>query len=89
MSIDLLSLTPDAAQRALADWLAERPEQSRPALAEVIGRHYAAALDCAPSLAVRARMREIESGLDSLSTNEREVQKPTDGAATPPGSGRK
>jgi class 3 adenylate cyclase len=35
----------------LAEWLAERPEQSRPALAEVIGRHYAAALDCAPSLA--------------------------------------
>ena len=35
----------------LADWLAERPEQSRPALAEVIGRHYAAALDGAPALA--------------------------------------
>jgi class 3 adenylate cyclase/tetratricopeptide (TPR) repeat protein len=35
----------------LAEWLAERPEQSRPVLAEVIGRHYAAALDCAPSLA--------------------------------------
>ena len=35
----------------LADWLAERPEQSRPALAEVIGRHYAAALDGAPTLA--------------------------------------
>jgi hypothetical protein len=34
-----------------ADWLAERPEQSRPALAEVIGRHYAAALEGAPSLA--------------------------------------
>jgi predicted ATPase len=34
-----------------ADWLAERPEQSRPALAEVIGRHYAAALDGAPTLA--------------------------------------
>jgi class 3 adenylate cyclase len=35
----------------LADWLAERPEQSRPALAEVIGRHYAAALAAAPALA--------------------------------------
>ena len=35
----------------LADWLAERPEQSRPALAEVIGRHYAAALEGAPTLA--------------------------------------
>jgi class 3 adenylate cyclase len=35
----------------LADWLAERPEQSRPALAEVIGRHYAASLDGAPTLA--------------------------------------
>ena len=35
----------------LADWLAERPEQSKPALAEVIGRHYAAALEGAPSLA--------------------------------------
>jgi class 3 adenylate cyclase len=35
----------------LADWLAERPEQSRPALAEVIGRHYAAALAGAPTLA--------------------------------------
>ncbi|MGZ4332933.1 MAG: adenylate/guanylate cyclase domain-containing protein [Gaiellaceae bacterium] len=35
----------------LADWLVERPEQSRPMLAEVIGRHYAAALACAPSLA--------------------------------------
>src|SRR5437763_15739295 len=35
----------------LADWLAERPEHSRPALAEVIGRHYAAALDGAPALA--------------------------------------
>jgi class 3 adenylate cyclase len=35
----------------LADWLAERPEQSRPALAEVIGRHYAAALAGAPALA--------------------------------------
>jgi tetratricopeptide (TPR) repeat protein len=35
----------------LAEWLAERPEQSRPALAEVIGRHYAAALDGAPALA--------------------------------------
>jgi hypothetical protein len=34
----------------LADWLAERPEESRPALAEVIGRHYAAALEGAPSL---------------------------------------
>jgi class 3 adenylate cyclase len=35
----------------LADWLAARPEQSRPALAEVIGRHYAAALAAAPALA--------------------------------------
>src|SRR5262249_8297456 len=35
----------------LADWLAERPEPSRPALAEVIGRHYAAALEGAPALA--------------------------------------
>jgi class 3 adenylate cyclase/tetratricopeptide (TPR) repeat protein len=35
----------------LAAWLAERPEQSRPALAEVIGRHYAAALADAPTLA--------------------------------------
>jgi class 3 adenylate cyclase/tetratricopeptide (TPR) repeat protein len=35
----------------LADWLAEQPEQSRPALAEVIARHYAAALDSAPALA--------------------------------------
>jgi len=35
----------------LADWLAERPEPSRPALAEVIGRHYAAALAGAPALA--------------------------------------
>ncbi|HEY4235850.1 MAG TPA: adenylate/guanylate cyclase domain-containing protein [Gaiellaceae bacterium] len=35
----------------LGDWLAERPEQSRPALAEVIARHYAAALVCAPALA--------------------------------------
>jgi class 3 adenylate cyclase len=35
----------------LADWLAGRPEQSRPALAEVIGRHYAAALAAAPALA--------------------------------------
>jgi predicted ATPase len=35
----------------LADWLAERPEDARPALAEVIGRHYAAALDAAPALA--------------------------------------
>jgi class 3 adenylate cyclase/tetratricopeptide (TPR) repeat protein len=35
----------------LADWLAARPEPSRPALAEVIGRHYAAALDAAPALA--------------------------------------
>ena len=35
----------------LADWLAERPEKSRPALAEVIGRHYAVALDSAPALA--------------------------------------
>jgi class 3 adenylate cyclase/tetratricopeptide (TPR) repeat protein len=35
----------------LADWLTERPEHSRPALAEVIGRHYAAALDGAPALA--------------------------------------
>jgi class 3 adenylate cyclase len=34
-----------------ADWLAERPDQSRPALAEVIGRHYAAALEGAPTLA--------------------------------------
>jgi class 3 adenylate cyclase len=34
----------------LADWLAEKPEQSRPALAEVVGRHYAAALDAAPAL---------------------------------------
>ena len=46
----------------LADWLAERPEQARPALAEVIGRHYAAALDSAPALA-----REIAgSGRDEL-----------------------
>ncbi len=35
----------------LADWLAARPEQTRPALAEVIGRHLAAALDAAPALA--------------------------------------
>ena len=35
----------------LADWLAERHEQSRPALAEVIARHYAAALADAPTLA--------------------------------------
>ncbi len=35
----------------LAEWLAERPEQSRPALAEVVGRHYAAALEGAPALA--------------------------------------
>ena len=35
----------------LADWLAERPEHARPALAEVIGRHYAAALAGAPALA--------------------------------------
>jgi class 3 adenylate cyclase/tetratricopeptide (TPR) repeat protein len=35
----------------LAEWLAERPEQSRPALAEVIARHYAAALAGAPALA--------------------------------------
>ncbi|HEY8107902.1 MAG TPA: adenylate/guanylate cyclase domain-containing protein [Gaiellaceae bacterium] len=35
----------------LADWLAERPKRARPALAEVIGRHYAAALDAAPALA--------------------------------------
>ncbi len=35
----------------LADWLAERPQQSRSALAEVIGRHYAAALASAPALA--------------------------------------
>ena len=35
----------------LADWLAERSEQSLPALAEVIGRHYAAALTGAPALA--------------------------------------
>jgi class 3 adenylate cyclase/tetratricopeptide (TPR) repeat protein len=34
----------------LADWLAGQPEQSRPALAEVIGRHYAAALASAPAL---------------------------------------
>ena len=35
----------------LADWLAERPEQSRSALAEVVARHYAAALAGAPALA--------------------------------------
>jgi hypothetical protein len=35
----------------LADWLVARPEQSRPALAEVIARHYAAALSGAPALA--------------------------------------
>jgi class 3 adenylate cyclase/tetratricopeptide (TPR) repeat protein len=35
----------------LADWLAEQPEQARPVLAEVVGRHYAAALDAAPALA--------------------------------------
>ena len=35
----------------LADWLAERPEQSHAPLAEVIGRHYAAALAAAPALA--------------------------------------
>jgi class 3 adenylate cyclase/tetratricopeptide (TPR) repeat protein len=35
----------------LADWLSGQPEQARPALAEVIGRHYAAALESAPSLA--------------------------------------
>jgi class 3 adenylate cyclase len=48
----------------LADWLAERPEQSRPGLAEVIGRHYAAALDSAPTLA-----REVGGlGRDELRT---------------------
>ncbi len=36
---------------ALADWLADRPGQSRAALAEVIARHYAAALENAPALA--------------------------------------
>jgi class 3 adenylate cyclase len=35
----------------LADWLSGQPEHARPALAEVIGRHYAAALDAAPALA--------------------------------------
>ena len=35
----------------LADWLAARPERTRPALAEVIGRHFAAALEAAPALA--------------------------------------
>jgi hypothetical protein len=35
----------------LADWLVARPEESRPALAEVIARHYAAALASAPALA--------------------------------------
>ena len=35
----------------LAEWLAARPEQSRPALAEVVARHYAAALTGAPALA--------------------------------------
>jgi class 3 adenylate cyclase/tetratricopeptide (TPR) repeat protein len=35
----------------LAGWLAEHPEEARPALAEVIGRHYAASLDSAPALA--------------------------------------
>ena len=35
----------------LADWLAGLPEQALPTLAEVIARHYAAALESAPALA--------------------------------------
>jgi class 3 adenylate cyclase/tetratricopeptide (TPR) repeat protein len=34
----------------LADWLAALPEEALPTLAEVIARHYAAAVDSAPSL---------------------------------------
>jgi class 3 adenylate cyclase len=44
----------------LADWLAERPEESRPALAEAIGRHYTAALDALPALARDIGGREPE-----------------------------
>src|SRR6185436_14713824 len=48
------------AQRAslharFADWLASFPAQSLPALAEVIGRHYASAVESSPAL-----VREIE-----------------------------
>jgi hypothetical protein len=39
----------------LADWLAGFPEEARPTLSEVIGRHYAAAVENAPALS-----REIE-----------------------------
>ncbi len=34
-----------------ADWLADRPPEALPAIAEVIARHYAAAIETAPALA--------------------------------------
>ena len=43
----------------LADWLASFPEETLPTLAEVIARHYAAALESAPALApVRDDVRD-------------------------------
>ena len=49
---------------ALADWLADRPEPEQAAFAEVIARHYAAALECAPALVrdVGGRDREALRG---------------------------
>ena len=48
-----------------ADWLAARPEEALPSLAEVVARHYAAALEHAPQLvpAIASRTRDEVAAL--------------------------
>lgn len=43
---------------AFADWLAGRPAEALPAIAEVIARHYAAAIESAPALATAVGGRD-------------------------------